>query len=398
MATGLLSCLSVQAGNEVVAPAVEAPASSATGLLVGKFPGETIYDRIWSGFTLYENKTNPFLQKLAITGRFQYDYANVNGSGTLPKQAGSQDLSYDEFNVRRFRAGLKATVLKDVTLHAEGDFDIDNDPDYLRLTDAYVGWKAHKAAEIKVGKQGVAFTLDGSTSSKELLTLDRNNLTNNLWFTYEYLPGVTVGGKSGDWVYNFGVFSQGDEDKEFGEFNAGTAWLATIGYDFSKCLSSKEALLTLNYVYNDETDPKPALFSNRSLGQVVSLNFRYAQEKFGVFTDVAYGDGYLKQSDIFGLNVTPYYNITDKLQGVMRYTYLNSGDDNGIRFTNYDSAVLASAKADEYQEVYAGLNYYIYGNKLKLQTGLSYISAQDAANDGGAFDGLSWITGLRIAW
>jgi hypothetical protein len=46
------------------------------------------------------------------------------------------------------------------------------------------------------GKQAVNFTMDGSTSSKELIAIDRSNLTNNLWFTEEYLPGVGLSGRA----------------------------------------------------------------------------------------------------------------------------------------------------------------------------------------------------------
>jgi phosphate-selective porin OprO and OprP len=355
-------------------------------------------DDAWGAMTLYDDSNNPYLQKIAFTGRLHLDYAHVDGDGTRPAPLGTDDLSWDEFNVRRLRAGFKATLFKDFTAHVEGDFDVEEDPVYLRLTDAYVGWKHSDAFGIKVGKQGMAYTLDGSTSSKELLTMDRNNLTNNLWFTYEYIPGITAGGKVGNWIYNTGVFSQGGEDKELGDFDAGTSWLATIGYDFSKMLDSDEALLTLDYVYNEENPSTPPLYTNRSLGQVVSLNFRYEKDDFGIRSEIAAGDGFLGQADTFGVNVMPYYNFTDKLQGVLRYTFIESEGDNGLRMTGYESSTVGGGKGDQYQELYAGVNYYLYGHKLKVQSGLSFISMRDEADDGGAFDGLSWITGIRLAW
>ena len=359
---------------------------------------KSLCDDVWDSAVFYSDSTNPYIQKLAFTGRLHLDYAHVDGEGTRPAPLGTDDLSWDEFNVRRLRAGFKATFFKDFTAHAEGDFDVEEDPVYLRMTDAYIGWKHSDAFGIKVGKQGMAFTLDGSTSSKELLTLDRNNLTNNLWFTYEYIPGITAGGKVGNWVYNTGVFSQGGEDKEFGDFDGGTSWLASLGYDFSKAMGADEALLSLDYVFNEETPSTPPMFTNRTLGQVVSLNFRYQKEDFGIRGEVAGGDGFLGQADSLGFNLMPYYNITDKLQGVLRYTFIESDGDNGLRMTSYESSTVGGGKGDQYQELYAGLNYYLYGHKLKVQTGLSYLSMRDQADDGGAFDGLSWITGIRVAW
>ncbi len=371
-----------------VASAVHAEEARAPDFLKGIFDAATLYD----------NKENPYLQKLAFTGRAQFDYAHIDGDGFRPGGSSGESLHYDEFNTRRLRAGFKATLFQNFTLHVEGDFQPEEDPWYQRMTDAYVGWKYSDAFNVKIGKQSMPFTLDGATSSKELLTIDRNNLTNNLWFTYEYLPGITFSGEIDNWVYTAGVYSQGRDTKEFGRFDAGSSWLASIGYDFSKCLGSEEALLSLNYVYNEPTVSAEPLFSNRSLENVGSLNFRYLKDDFGLRTDLSAGQGYGSQPDIWGFVVMPFYNFNEKLQGVLRYTLVDSDGDNGVRYGTYESALQSGAKGDFYQEIYAGLNYYVYGQKLKLQAGLAYVDMRDNANDGGDFSGLSFQTGLRISW
>jgi phosphate-selective porin OprO/OprP len=60
--------------------------------------------------------------------------------------------------------------------------------------------------------------------------------------------------------------------------------------------------------------------------------------------------------------------------------------------------MLTSGRGDEYNEIYAGLNYYIYGHNLKLQTGWSYETMHDRAGDGGRYAGWCWTTGLRVRW
>ncbi len=353
---------------------------------------------IFDAATLYENKENPYLQKLAFTGRAQFDYVHIDGEGMRPGGLPDEDLHYDDWNTRRLRAGFKGTFFKDFSFHAEGDFQPEEDPVYQRLTDASLAWSRSDALTVKVGKQGMEFTLDGSTSSKELLTIDRNNLSNNLWFTYEYMPGITFSGEIDHWIYNVGVFSQGDETKQFGDFNAGAAFLATAGYDFATCLGSEEALLTLNYVYNEPTVSANPLFSNRALENIASLNFRYAKDDYGFRTDLAAAEGYDGQPNLWGLVVMPFYDFTPCLQGVLRYTLVDSDGDNGVRYGGYESNLQIGAKGNFYQEIYTGLNYFIYGNKLKLQAGLAYIDMEDNANDGGEFAGLSFQTGLRISW
>jgi phosphate-selective porin len=92
--------------------------------------------------------------------------------------------------------GLKTKLLDNFILHIEAEFDPqDGDPVYRRLTDSYVGWNPSEAFELTVGKHSAAFTMDGLTSSKELLVIDRSALTNNIWFTEEYIPGVSAKGE-----------------------------------------------------------------------------------------------------------------------------------------------------------------------------------------------------------
>ena len=80
-----------------------------------------------------------------------------------------------------------------------------------------------------------------------------------------------------------------------------------------------------------------------------------------------------------------------------RYTYVHSFGDNGVRFGRYENA-LESGRGDQYNEIYAGLNWLIYGQRFKIQTGFKYTWMDDAANDGGEYRGWGWTTGLRMSW
>jgi phosphate-selective porin OprO and OprP len=170
--------------------------------------------------------------------------------------------------------------------------------------------------------------------------------------------------------------------------------LTTIGYDFAKPLNAKQALLSLNYVYNE---PDRNNSWSRNVQHVASLNFNYARTKWGVRADLTGGAGYLGASDLWGGMVMPYYNITDKFQAVTRFTHLESENPNGVRLALYENLVVPG-RGDEYNEVYVGLNYYFYGHKLKAQTGVQYADMHDRANDGGEYSGWAWTTGFRMSW
>ena len=167
-----------------------------------------------------------------------------------------------------------------------------------------------------------------------------------------------------------------------------------LGYDFAKPLGVKEALLSGNYVHQNE-DVNNTF--TRQLQNILSVNFKLETDRWGVRSDVSTATGYLRQSDLWSVMAMPFFNVTDKLQLVGRYTLIESDDPNGVQLATYENRVV-TGRGDEYNEAYAGANYYFYGHKLKLQTGVQFADMNDRANDGGEYSGVSWTTGIRVGW
>lgn len=358
-------------------PSTASSAAPATAPNAGSF-----YDALWRAADLYRNDESPVLQHARFTGRFQLDYARV------------AEGDFEDWAIRRFRLGGKVTFLRRFTLHVEADLQPEERDVYQRLTDAYLAWSPNAELTFKLGKHSAPFTLDGATSSTELLTVDRANLANNLWFPQEYFPGVSVAGRHEGWRWMLGLYSSGSNTREFGRFNGGVFALATLGYDFAARLKVKKAAVALNYVYNERD--RDNTFT-RSLADVASLNFILEHGRWGLRGDLAGALGYGGQSDLWGAMLLPTFNLTPKLQAVARLTWLESADPNGLRFARYEDRVV-SGRGDHYREVYLGLNYYLYNHKLKLQTGAQYAEMRDRARDGGAYAGWAWTTGLRVSW
>jgi phosphate-selective porin OprO/OprP len=348
-------------------------------------------DQIWGYATLYDNDEdndeNPVLEKFALRGRFQVDF---------PLFEANHGGDFDEVRIRRFRLGFKSRWFEDFTLHTEVDVDVDcneqegcDGDNYQGFTDAYVGWSPNDRLALKLGKISAPFTLDGSTSSTRLITLERNNLTNNLWFPVEYHSGVGASGRIDESHYKLGVYSS-NGDKEFGDFDGGYFTLVTLAHDFSKQLGVREFVLSLDYVYNKSDDQNTG---TRELSHVVSVHLRFDTERWGLRSDFSGGVGYHAQSDLIGLALMPFYHITDDIQLVGRYTFLHSFDDDGIRYSRYESRIVEEP-GDRYDEIFVGLNWFVYGHKLKLQSGFKY-TWMDAKQN---YRGWGWTTGLRISW
>lgn len=344
------------------------------------------YDRVWSKLTdWYNDKSNPVVQRVLFTGRFQHDLAMVE----------ADQGDWRESNIRRVRFGTRITMFQNYLVHAEMEVNPqERNPFYMRITDAYVAWQKNPRSVVMVGKQSIPFTQEGATSSRELMTIDRSNLANNIWFTQEYMPGVSISGRVAPWNYRAGVYSAGSMNREFGRFDASVFTLAVLGYDFGKKLGVREAVVTGNYLYQH---PDALNTFTKKFEHIGSVNFRLEQPRWGFRSDLSKTKGYLGQRDVLGVMAMPYVNATSKLQFVLRYTFLRSNGNNGLSLASYENKT-TRGNGDRYSEGYAGANYLLYGHRLKLQTGVQFADMRDRANDGGAYSGVSWTTGLRVGW
>ncbi len=350
-----------------------------------KATAQSTFDDIWKFAEWYQNDQNETVQSVLFSGRFQYEFAAVD----------ADQGTHQEWNVRRMRLGVKSEFFNQFTVHLEAGFDPEErDPFYNKLTDAYVAWEASDLFTLTVGKQSVPFTMGGSTSSKNLLTIDRSNLATNMWFPQEYMPGVSTAGGRSKWVYELGVYSSGSANREFGRFDGSAFGLLSLGYDLSEALGVEDALLRGNYVYQD---PDPNNTFTRQLQHMASVNFRFEVDRGGVHSDFSLASGYKGQSDLWGVMTMPFFNLTSRFQVVGRYTYVRSEDANGVRLGRYENQV-TEGRGDRYEEFYIGVNYYFYGHKLKLQSGLQFADMNDDAADGGAYSGVASTTGLRVSW
>lgn len=343
------------------------------------------FDNVWSYAILYEDEDNRFMQKFALSGRLQPDSTWFE----------ADEGDFKDILWRRFRFGFKSDVFRNWLVHLEGDFDLNKKLGelYSRLTDAYIGWSPTDKLTIKALKQSAAFTLDGATSSKKLLTMQRNNLTNNLWFTSEYFTGFLAKGEiQGSWSYKAGVFSSDGSD-ELSHFDASYFTLASLGYYFIDSSILDKGLIRVDYVYNDED----VNADTRDFSQVLSMVTQWEMASWGFWTDISAGKGYAEQSDVWGLVLMPFYNFNKHIQAVLRYTYLSSKDENGLRLGRYESEIV-EGRGNEYNEIYGGINIYFYGHRFKWQTGLEYATMEDDAADKGKYRGWGLSTGLRLYW
>ena len=341
------------------------------------------YDMLWDKVVLFEGDEKSIIDKFALTGRLQADYHSfendING------------LSEDDSQWRRFRFGFKMSLLDGITLHSEANMNLNQpEPLYRNLTDTYLSWSTDSGIKIKLGKQSAPFTLHGSTSSKKLYTLERGKIARNIWFTNEYFTGISFSGSRDNWDYLVGIYSS-DEGPEFDEaFDYGKFGLLSLGYNFQESEYFDNSLIRFDLMVQEEDALSPTPDHKNAFSIVTKLN----KGKFNFWGDLSFSNGYDSQSDVWGIQLMPFYDFSNKLQGVFSYTYVESDDPLDVDVTRYERDL--AGRGDEMSEYFFGINYFFYGHKLKWQNAFQYTEMDNLGSK--VYEGWGYTSGLRISW
>ncbi|MDB6137696.1 MAG: phosphate-selective porin [Verrucomicrobiaceae bacterium] len=349
---------------------------------------QSVYDQIWSLPVLYKNNDNPILEEFSLTGRAQFDYFNIDSN------KGDNDF----FEIRRVRMGvdtwwadrfiqIKATL--ETNLRSFNTQEVF----YNRMTDLFIGFHFSDAFNVRVGKIEPHFGYDRELSDTVQKYFERTSFDDQIFNPgNDYSAGVSLTGKIGNWGYQASIYSD-QTDKEFGRFNGGQSYLGEISYDFSKALQCDKALWVLDYMHMDNNANSNVFTTTKN---AAATYFDYQRGKFGLVTQVAYGNEIESKGDIYGFMIMPTYLITKKLELVARYQLGLAAEDNGITTLNRQEKTVGKFTGDTYNAAYLGLNYYLYGQKLKLMAGEQFADLSGGTGAKAGFQGWTSLVGLRM--
>ena len=335
--------------------------------------------RVFDPPALYKNEENPYIQQFAITHRYQGQYYSTDANT-------GQD---DDWENRRWRLGAELEFLRQFTLKGQFNLKTDSTEEGRFFQDVdtlEVEWAPSDAWSVVFGKHKPGITQEYATSSSKILTFERSLLVNQI--APDKLGGISVDYGAGSIEASLGVFSGSvDDDYELPDLDGSFGVLAKFGYDVTDHVN-----IGLHYMWQDEDAENDGFADYEHL---VSLNSDSEWGNVGLRTDLIYASGYAGVSDVFGLVVLPYYDIGDSLRLVARYQYATADSSDGIRLQRrYERPAVqgdSSTRGDDYHAVYAGLNWYICGENLKLMTGIEW-SGLDGDAD---YDGYTFFTGVR---
>ena len=351
---------------------------------------ESTFDKIWDNVVLYENDENSLMSKFWLTGRLQGEYHSFENE-VAPA------IDHDDYDWRRFRFGFKATLFGDITLHSEADLGLENRgrPLYNDLTDTYISWSTENGMKFKLGKQSAPFTLDGSTSSKKLHTLERSKIAGNIWFGQEYFPGISVSGSKDEIDYFAGFYSNDNKPEFDGAFKHGQFGILSVGKDYAANFDLEKSYLRLDFMFQED-DGNDDVEDFNDWNAAYSFVTKWENNDWYFWTDLSFADR--KNGDVWGLQLMPFYDITDKTQVIFCYTHLDSSGVNQLRASRWEDRLdRGEYRGDDLTEYFFGLNHFFYGHKLKWQNGLQYTQL-DEADGSKEYKGWGFTTAFRISW
>ncbi|MCH6257078.1 OprO/OprP family phosphate-selective porin [Puniceicoccaceae bacterium K14] len=340
---------------------------------------------------LYSDKENKIIQEVKVFGRahYQWNYSDGDSAGS--------DFSGNGEELRRLRAGASVKFLDGFKalgrLNLEKGGFRDTSIGYHSFDELYVdygksGFLGFDKASIGYGRYKVAFGGEEHVSSKRIKTVERSNINNR--FGSLRPTGIVLKGEKNEVDFVAGIYSTEADSETWANWDGGVA------FQGSTTFAANEGEITLDFIYADDSANEGDVFD---FDWAASATHTRQYSEWNVLTSVTIGkDG---SNDIFGFVVLPSYMITEKLEAAFRYQYGNASDTTGVPKSSGSRGIrrvarndgVGTGSGDENHTLYAGLNYYIAGDNLKVMTGVEYESIDGAS--GSDLDGLTFWTALR---
>lgn len=319
---------------------------------------------------------------LAISGRIQAQYANIGGK---IDGASTSLTATNHLFLRRVYLGAKATLPNGWSANFNYDFAGST------FDAAFIEWRHSDLLYVDAGFRKVPFGLEEwYTSSSNLRAIERSPVTRYFVESNNgrrlgagsYRVGVFAGGKLDNGIfYNAAITDPERDESSTGVASAGSATNNNLAYWANLGLSNK---IAESWTYTvgssvgflpDQGGTKLGVGDNLTVydffGELTNNVWDFQAEYMASKNE--HGVSATKNSSSWGYYLQPAYKFTEKIEGVVRYSYVDS-DGRGVQTSDGIRSAPSGGTMDKMSEWFIGTNYYIRGNDVKLQVG--YISGE----------------------
>lgn len=311
-----------------------------------------------------------FFREISVHNRYHGQYFIQD------EEVGGTGNDFEGYQHRRFRPAIKLKMAHGLSFYGEvniADGDTVGDGPFVNDWEAlYVEWE-QDAFWVRVGKQKQDFTIEDTESSKRIKTVERSAIVNE-----------TAGARP--WGAVFGIEFLGMEHA-FGGWLYGSdagspQWIdfdSNGGFSYNLDIAAAEHTnVRFDYVYADNAGGFEGSEGSAAVGYGPEYEHAFSlgtESEFGPFGLIvngvaaqnrSAGGGIPAGNDTWGAYVIPSYNLTEDLQLVFRYGYMDEGREQ--RPQRFDRRLPVS----NYHSFYGGFQYFICGDKLKVMAGYEY--------------------------
>jgi hypothetical protein len=342
--------------------------------------------------TLYEG--DGFIKEIALHSRYHGQFISQQ-----EEVEGSPNNGFHEYQHRRFRLGFNIEMANDLSFVVEA-----NVADLSGLTreafiddfqEFYFKWKPSDEFFIAVGKQKHPFSREDIESSKRIKTIERSAIVNEVGGGRPW--GAVVGFATGEFQHAVGGWLYGGhlEAPSWVDFESHGG----LSYNLSREIS-KSTTLYFDYAYtandggNSSSQGPAAQDFGLSYEHSLAVGASYEKDRFELITDLV--GGFNREAsgtipvgeDTWGFYIVPSYDLTDNLEAVFQYAYLDSGREQRPQRSDVRQNV------ENYHTFYLGLQYFLCGENLKL-TGGYEIATGDVFGTSTGIETGTWMVGVR---
>ncbi len=341
-------------------------------------------------------------KRLTFSGRVQTQYESISGTNTTGAGVETQPVDFSNGFMRRLYLGFKADMGEGISAELVNNF-ADNTLDKAIFT-AETGY-----GNFVLGYQKVQWGLEENTSSSKLLTVERS-ASNRFWnesasagnqrlgfgarhtglhyankYAVDAAQTIEFGGSVANAVQ--GQSNPTATNNDIGIF-------ANLIYTYKISDTNKHSL-GLNYgTQRDNRDATGANGAGATDATISGFN-PYIKSQFDKLIVQAEYIGTTNEargSAVTGIERKPSgftalaaYKFTDQVEGVVRYSQLDT-DGQGSTFGDLyrDAKNIGSGFYNKFDSVYVGVNYYFVDHNAKIMFGYEKANASEGMATAGA--------------
>ena len=348
-------------------------------------------------------------KRLTFAGRVQTQYESIGGTTTNNSGTVGKPVDFSNAFMRRLYLGFKADMGEGISGEIVYNFADDTLDKAIFTSETGYG-------NFILGYQKVQWGLEENTSSSKLLTVERS-ASNRFWS-----EGAGTNGRLGFGARHTGLHYAGKyavdaaQTLEYGASVAnalqGETQVASTANDIGvfanliytyKISDTNKHSLGLNY--GTQRDQRDATGANAATGAASTASISgynpyiksqfdklIVQAEFISTTNEARGSAVERKPE--GFTALAAYKFTDQVEGVVRYSQLDT-DGQGASFGDlYRDAKNVGGFYNKFDSVYVGVNYYFVDHNAKIMFGYEKAKASQLLGSAASVTGTSVINGL----